>query len=458
MNLAALDRIHKVYCIGIGGVGVSAVAKFFLQRGVRVEGSDIQRSPFVEDILALGGQWFPAPDPDRLTKDIDLVVYTDDCPPGHPERQAATQCGLVTQNFSETLGLIMEPYLHRVAVSGTNGKSTTTAMIGLMLRAAGRDPSIFVGSRLKEFDSNVHFGGGDIMVAEADEYRDHFLNLHPTMITIANIELDHTDYFHDLAQIIRSFRRFVDSLPPDGQLMVNDDDPVSAREFGAHPKAVTFGQSALSHFRLSGLHPSSGRQEFDLTWQGRDLGTFSLLQPGVFNAYNALAAIATTISLGVDPEICRQTLQSFRGIWRRFEILNPNGQVTIVNDYAHHPTAVAGTLAGAREFYPGRRIVAVFQPHHRHRLTSLFAEFGQSFTAADVSIISEVFAVPGREKKEAGQKTGHDLADRLGARYAANPEAAERMVIKVAKPGDVVVIMGAGDIWKIAQPLSEHYA
>lgn len=457
-----IEDVKYVYCIGLGGVGVSAVAKYFLARGVKVVGADPQKNPFVEDIIALGGEWYSDHDAARITPDIDLVVYTDDCRPDHPERQAATALQIPTQNFSETLGEIMRHYRQAIAIAGTNGKSTTTALAALLLRDAGQDPTIFVGSRIRELDSNYHDGSKEFFVAEADEYHDHFLNLAPRIGVITNIELDHVDYFPTMDRLVDSFRKFGQNIPAEGALIVNGDDPVIAQANFQHRRIVRFGTEEHNDLRITDTEQADGRQYFSLSWQGQQLGPYIFHRPSSFNIMNAAAAAAAVLSAGISSSTFARTLERFSGIWRRFEILNPGKSVTIVDDYAHHPTAVSGTLAGAKTFFPGRRIVAVFQPHHRNRLTALFREFADAFADADETIIVETYAVPGRDHEEADMKSAADLVQALSTRgnrasYALTITEAQNAVERMIKPRDVVIIMGAGPIWTIAQPLADRY-
>lgn len=460
MNLAS---IHRVYCVGLGGVGVSAVAKYFLAHGAAVAGSDPLSSPLIDDVVNGGAKHWPQPDPARLTTDLDLVVFSDACPPDHPELLAAERLGLPRQNFAQTLGLIMGAYAQRVAVCGTNGKSTTTALTGLLLLDAGFDPSIFVGSRASQFDGNLRLGRGSTIVVEADEYRDHFHHLSPTILTITNVELDHVDYFSNLHRVIDSFRTMIRLVPPSGSVIINADDPVSRREFFDHdPRVVSFGFDPAADLRIHQLVASTGQQEFFLTWRGEYLDQFTLRLPGRFNVYNAAAAIATAILAGAKPTTFGRTIADFRGVWRRFEIVSPSEPVTVVNDYAHHPTAVKGTLKGAGRFFPGRRVVAVFQPHHYNRLTNLFDEFVAAFDAADEIIVAEVYSVLGRD--QGGRpKTSRDLVAALTRRgrpatYVPDAAAAASELRRRVRGGDVVIVMGAGDIWTIAKPLAGFYA
>lgn len=457
MNIA---EVKRVYCIGLGGVGVSAVAKYFLARGATVRGSDPNRNPLVDDLLRLGATWWPDERPERLAADVDLVVYTDDAHPDHPLRRRAEQLGIPSQNFSVTLGLIMDGYRQRLAVAGTNGKSTTTALLGLLLADAGLDPAVFIGSRLSDFNGNLRLGRNDVFVAEADEYRDHFLNLRPTAAVITNVELDHVDYFRNDERLLTSFRKFAQDVTAD-HLVINGDDQ---RLVALFPQAVTFGFSQAAQLQAPEVRQAAGQQTFTAVWRGSSLGEFTLRIPGRFNIANAMAAMAAALVAGASPMTFPATLERFRGIWRRFQVLTaPASPVTVVSDYAHHPTAVRVTLEGAKAFYPGRRLLAVFQPHHHNRLTALFDDFVKSFVAADHSIIVETYTVPGREPQTNDVKTSRQLVAALAAQgraadYALSPAEAETMIRHIAQPGDVVLVMGAGNVWRIGETLAAAYA
>ncbi len=461
--MIALRNIKRVYCIGLGGVGVSAVAKLFLARGAVVSGSDPNVTPIVNDVVRRGAIHYPAAAGAHITADIDLVVATDDAPADHPERLAAAARGIPVENFSVTLGRFMAEYPRRVTMAGTNGKSTTTAMTGMLLAAAGQDPTVFVGSRVSEFDGNLRIGRGHTIIAEADEFRDHFLNYQPTVAAITNVEPDHLDYFRTAERMLDSFRRYADLLGANGTLVVNADDAGAMTVADGRRSVVTFGIEQPADLIAVRVASRSGQQGWETRWHQRSLGMFTLPLPGRFNVMNALAAMATALTAGADPRTFAATLEKFHGIWRRFQILNPKSSITIVSDYAHHPTAVRVTIAGARAFYPGRRIIIVFQPHYPARLTALFDDFVKSFEAADETMIVEAYTVPGRAVPAGDLKTSQELVQALAKRnltasYAASPPAAEEQVKRTLKPGDVVIIMGAGDIWRSADNLGRQYA
>lgn len=448
----------RIYFLGLGGVGVSAVARYWLARGTTVVGSDPHRNPLVDDLIRLGATYYPDEDPSHLTPETEALVYTDDAHPQHPLRLRAAALHIPTWSFAEMLGQIMAEYPTRIAVAGTNGKSTTSALTGLLLAEAGVDPTVFVGSRLTEFNGNLRLGGSGVFVAEADEYRDHFLQLHPNQAIITNIELDHVDYFHDEQRLVESFSRFAAEVPPE-RLIINGDDRRLRQRW---PHAVTFGQGAAD-MTIREVAAQAGQQTFSFDWRGQRLGPFTLYLPGLFNIMNAAGAMTAALVAGAAPTTFSSTLAAFRGIWRRFQILTaPTSSVTIVNDYAHHPTAVRVTLEGAKAFYPGRRLVAVFQPHHHNRLTALFDDFTHCFGAADRVVIVETYTVPGREPVATDTKNSQELVAALqahrSAEYAADPAAAEAFLRHTIEPGDVVIVMGAGDIWHTAESLARTYA
>ncbi len=455
-----LTDLHRVHCLGLGGVGVSAVARLLQRRGCTVSGSDVQPSLFTADAERDGIKVFPAESAANITADINLVIYSDACPPGHPERVAAQQHGIPQVNFAEALGWMLAEAEQSVAVAGTNGKSTTAALLGLMLTAGGLNPTVMVGSRVPGFDGNIRLGGKKFFVTEADEYRDHFLAFHPTTLVITNIEHDHVDYFPTVAAMTASFRKLAQHTHPQGHLIINLDDQISAKEFIHDPRAVTFSHQQPADLQVTAIRPGPGQQEFDVAWKGQPLGTWTIHQPGLFNVMNAAAAATVALTLGIAANVIAKVLDDFQGIWRRFEILNPGAAITIVSDYAHHPTSIRGVLKGAKQFFPGRRIILAFQPHHHHRLTSLFHFFTRAFAGADELIVCEVYAVPGREDQDPNEKTSQDLLGEVhhsSVHYAPDPAATEATIRELAKPGDVVIIMGAGDIWAIGPHLAADY-
>lgn len=456
-----VHQLQRVHCLGLGGVGVSAVAKILAGRGISVSGSDRQQSVFTRSAAAVGVTVYAAERSENITTDIELIIYSDACPVDHVERVAARRLNIPEKNFSEVLGELMANMEHRVAVAGTNGKSTTSALLGKILVADGRDPMVVVGSRVPGFDDNVRLGVGKYFVTEADDYRDHFHHLYPTCLVVTNIELDHVDYFPDINAVKKSFLKIAAQTSAHGNIIVNLDDPVSAELFSKDERTITYSQIHDADLRATSIRQRDGVQLIDVQWHGQAIGTWEIHLPGSFNVMNVLAAGAAALALGVDAEVIASAVKVFNGIWRRFEILNPGASVTIVNDYAHHPTSIIGTIAGAKALWPSRRVIAVFQPHHHNRLTNLFTDFTKSFAQADLSVITEVYAVAGRESHETVEKNSRDLVTAINSPtvvYGGTPAETETLIKRLAKPGDLVILMSAGDLWEIGPRLVEYYA
>lgn len=455
MKLREAENIH---CIGAGGIGLSALAKLLAAQGKHVTASDLKESAISKELEDHGvilsyGQLGPVP------AGTDLVVYTEAAPFENPERADARAKGIPEMSYAEALGAFSRDK-RTIAVSGSNGKSTTTAMIGLILEAAGWDPTVIVGSRVPGFSSgNLRIGESEWLVVEADDYHAHMLYLRPQVIALTNIEEEHLDYFTDLGHIVRTFQSFVDSLPEDGTLVVNADDEVSFDDLRHHPNTLTYGIDQQADFRAEDIFPGAGKQTFALMREGEGLGKLELGVPGRFNVSNALAACACALTLGVPFETIRETLADYKGIWRRFEQLGEWDGATVVSDYGHHPTAVRGTIRAAKEFFPGRRLVLVFQPHQRHRTRALLADFAASFDGADLVILSDIYDVAGRE--ESGDNMSASLLAEAAAARKESPRVilggelrhTEDMVRANAKPGDVILVMGAGSIDTLARNL-----
>ncbi len=489
-----LDKIKKVHFIGIGGIGVSAIAKLMLKNGKIVSGSDMVNSKIIEELKKMGAVIFIGSDKEYIKKDIDLVIYSLAVPSNNPERVMAKKLGVRQISYPEFLGFLSER-MQTIAISGTNGKSTTTAMLALILEKAGIDPTVIVGSKVPSFkDGNLRVGAGCgygswlvrgkippspplgkggmewLFVVEACEYKAAMLELSPKVIILTNIEEDHLDFYKNLEHIKRTFKKYIEKVEKDGVVIYNADDKntvdvlkgYSGRKIG-YGVVSSIKYQVLSNLVARNVRVKNQRQIFEI-WRGAEkLGEIKLRIPGIFNVYNALGAISAVIHLGVDFKIIKKSLEEFNGIWRRFEIAgNYNGAI-IISDYAHHPTAIKNTLKAAKEFYPNRRIVAVFEPHSHNRTRKLFTEFAKSFDDADLVILSEVYDVAGREKI-ADRVSSQALADAVrqfrsrrdrampclsDIFYAKDLKAAKKILLKNIKKNDVVLIMGAGDVYKL---------
>jgi len=453
-----LEHIHRIHCIGIGGIGVSAVAKFFRLEGKEVIGSDSNRSEVTEDAEEVG-VIVKDEDAENISPDLDLVIYTSAAKEDHPERKAAAAFGIPQLSYFECLGLLSKGY-ETIAVAGTNGKSTTTAMLGQLLEAGGLDPVVIVGSRSKKFPyGNLRKGKGKYFVVEACEHEAQMLHLEPKHVVVTNITEDHLDFYRDIDHIRETFQKLVKKMPEDGWLVLNDDDAVS-KKLEPQGRVVTYGFRDGADYRAEGAIVKNKRQEFTITRKdpAETWKDMSLVVPGYFNIQNALAAAAMARELGVNEEVVSASLASFDGLWRRFERVGEFRGAPVISDYGHHPDAIRATLQAAREFFPGRRIVLAFQPHHHHRTKELFPGFVDSLKDADLLILEEIYRVSGRSVGE-GEVSSKDLSEAIKEKkkaevwYAEDNDGVLEKLKNLAEPGDVILIMGAGSIYRVVKKL-----
>lgn len=440
-------------------MGISGLARLFLAMGKKVSGHDLKESAITKDLAKLGIDVTVGPNPTSLPNTVDLVVYS----PAVPEADLK-QLSQPKLSHGQALGQLMEGK-YGIAVSGTNGKSTTTAMLGLILEKANLDPTVLVGSMLspknetERFKANARLGNSQYVVVESDEYARKMLESKPKMIVITNITLDHLDYYKNLDDIKSAFLEYIKSLPKDGILIFNADDHNTV-EVCQHATChkFTFGIHHYADLQAINLKVETGnsKQIFDLHYDDEMIGTFELNVPGQFNVSNALAAALAAIKLGVKVDVIEKTLADYTGLWRRFEKVGELNGKTVISDYAHHPAGLAATIQGAKEFYPGKKILFVFQPHHRNRTKSLFQEFVNVLANVDEVIVTEIFDVAGREHGEdiSSQQIVHELT-KMGSKAtsAKDLDQAGILVKEKAKDYDLIVFMGAGDIDNLARKL-----
>ena len=409
----------KIHFIGIGGIGISALAKYYLAKGHKVTGSDLVASEITDALREKGAKLLIGKHRvENLPKTADLVVYSPAVPANNPELKRAKKLRIKCQSYPETLGELTKKYF-TIAVSGTHGKSTTTAMIGLLLTKAGFDPTVIVGTKVKEFgNSNYRAGKSKYLVIEACEYDESFLNYYPNIIVITNIEAEHLDYFKTFNNVLKAFKKFVKKLPKDG-ILINEKKYKKTEKDAAKLKKV---------LKVLGEH----------------------------NISNALAALAVARALKIPDKVSYQALSEYKGSWRRFEItkiLYPK-PYTLISDYGHHPTQIRVTLKAAREKYPKKKIWCVFQPHQCQRTFYLFKDFVKVFRQAPVDklIITDNYDVAGREEKEIKKKINSEklvkAVNKNWVIYLPKKKIINYLK-KNLKGGEVVVIMGAGDIYKL---------
>lgn len=453
MNLNQFKHIH---CVGIGGIGLSAIAEILLSRGYAVSGSDIKESAVTKHLESLGAVVHLAHDAANLG-DTDLLVYSAAVSADNPELAAARERGIQVMTRAEALGSVMADYEISVAVSGTHGKTTTTSMISLILEKAAYSPTILVGGILSELKGNVKVGSSEYFVTEACEYMDSFLSLKPHAEVILNIDSDHLDYFRNIEHIAESFTAFARLVPAGGFVVAYDANPfVKAAVGHLNCHVVWFGFNETSDFYAKNIRFNGrGCPAYDLYHSGEYVDTLQLVIPGEHNVSNSLAAIAACSELGVPFACVKETLQTFAGTQRRFDIqgVTPSG-VTIVDDYAHHPTEIRATLAAA-ENVPHRRLWCLFQPHTYTRTRALFDEFAQALSAADVVILAEIYAA---REKNVYQISSETLAEKIKALHPEKevyflPDFREMAAFasQNAQSGDMVMTMGAGDIYRVGE-------
>lgn len=458
-----LKKINRVHFIGIGGIGISYLAHYFLRHGAVVSGSDLTSSPATDQLAARGASIFLGHDADLITPDVQLIVYSEAVPEQNPERLRAKELGIPMLRQFELVNLIAQDKF-LIAVAGNKGKTTTSAMLATMLEYAGCDPTAMIGSFVNEWLCNFRHGTSKYLVVEADEYKEKFLDLRPKIIVLTNMAVDHLDYFGTPERLLQAFQTFIDRLPNDGLLIINRDDEMTKKLRWPNCQVLTFGAETTADAIAQGRRTLHAKQEFKMNFRGADLGVWSLPLPGKHNVSNALAAASAALYLGVPAEKVRDSLAKFRGTWRRFQILGSYRQATVVSDYAHHPSALYATIEAAREFYEPRRLVAVFQAHTRSRTQSLFADFVSSLDGADVLLIPEIYAVAGRETLTQEEMNASMLVEAIKARdkkrgkvreviASGNMEQTKAAIDGLLKKDDVLLMMGAGDIYQLAESL-----
>jgi len=449
---------HKrVHFIGIGGAGMNALAEILLAYGHRVSGSDLKRSRITERLEGLGVAVQYDHEP-RLVAGADLTVYSSAIRPENPECKYARAHRIPCMRRAEMLGELMRATFS-IGVAGTHGKTTTTSLLGQALSHAGFDPTIIVGGTMRERGANAVVGGGGVLVAEADEYDRSFLCLYPSIAVITNIEADHLDCYTDIGEIQQAFAEYAARVPFYGALVVCADDK-NARNVSAAAQrtVVTYGMAQDADYRAEAVEFAAGVSSFAVSRRGAALGRATIPMSGPHNVRNACAAIAVCCEMGIDFGVVCEGLRNFSGIRRRFERIGVERGITVIDDYAHHPSEIAATLAAARMSNFGR-VIAVFQPHLYTRTRDFLDAFAASLAAADVVVVTGIYKA--REEPIDGV-TSSAIVERMkscghaAALYVDDKDGAVDIVFGHARPGDGVILMGAGDINEIGPRLLER--
>lgn len=455
-----LSQYKKIHCIGIGGIGLSAIAEILLSRGYEVSGSDMKESAETARLASKGARVFIGHRAENADE-ADLLVFSAAVGQDNPEMKRAEERGIPILSRAQMLGLLMQEYENSIAVSGTHGKTTTTSMVSLILDRAKLEPTILVGGNLAEIGGNVKVGHSRYFITEACEYMDSFLSLKPKIEIILNIDSDHLDYFKDIDHIVSSFDKFAQLVPASGTIIAYDANPFVNQVIRDLDNVVTFGLSENCDYYAANIQfNEEGMPAFDVCHDGQLLSRVQLAVPGEHNILNALAAFTCACALGVEPQLTKETLERYHGTQRRFDIVGTTAKgVKIVDDYAHHPTEIKATLS-ASENVPHNKLWCIFQPHTYTRTIALFDEFAEAFEKADKLILAEIYAA---REKNIYKISSAQLAEKIKETHPHKEvlfmedfAAIADYVDAQAQRGDMVITMGAGDIYKVGEMLLER--
>jgi len=444
---------QRVHLIGVGGVHMSGIAQILRARGHTVSGSDLRPSAMTQKLEALGVAVHNGHDA-AFVDEAELVVYTSAAHEDNPELVEARRCGIPTMKRAQMVARLMEGK-RAIAVAGSHGKTTTTSLIAYMLWRAGLSPTFMLGGEMIDLDTNVMPGDGPHFVVEADEFDAAFLNYNPYIALVTNVEPDHLDYYGSFQRLTEAFRQFLSQVQPDGYIVACKDNPAvqailpqtAGDDVNIPVHVVSYGLQSDAEWTAENISPKGiDTSTFVVKFRQEVWGTLETRLPGIHNVSNTLGAVAVGDLLGLPAEAIRRAVAEFRGVRRRFELVGEAAGVTVMDDYAHHPTEVRATLAAARARFPGRRLVCLFQPHTYSRTHYLLEGFRTCFDGCDLLLIAETYAA--REEPSAGMSAQELAAEiqRPAARYAGSLEQSAQAVAAALRPGDVFFTIGAGDV------------
>jgi len=447
-------KIQHIHFVGIGGIGMSGIAEVLLNLGYQVSGSDAKETEVTRRLQSLGAKVSYGHRRENL-KEADVVVTSSAIRKGNPEVEAAEERFIPVIPRAEMLAELMRMKIG-IAIAGTHGKTTTTSLISTVLAAGGLDPTVVIGGRLNSIGSNARLGQGEYLVAEADESDGSFLKLMPTIAVVTNIDPEHLDYYKGIDEIKETFLSFLDKIPFFGLAVLCLDHPnIQSLLPRLKKRFTTYGLTTQADYQAKEIVFEGLSTSFDVVHRRREIGRLSLRMPGLHNVYNALATLATAFELDISFQVVQETLRDFSGIQRRFQIKGEKKGILIVDDYGHHPVEIMATLRAARTGW-AKRIIAVFQPHRYTRTQALFKDFLTAFYDADVLILTDIYPagedrIEGVESKglfEGLREYGHK-----DVTYLSDKKGIVEHLLRVISPGDLVITLGAGDIWQVSEEL-----
>ena len=450
-------KIRRIHFVGIGGIGMSGIAEVLHNLGYLVSGSDSRESETTRRLASLGVRVVIGHQAENLGE-ADVVVRSSAVGQENAEVAAARQRLVPVIQRAEMLAELMR-MKYGVAVAGTHGKTTTTSMVATVLARGGLDPTMVIGGRLNALGSNAKLGRGDFLVAEADESDGSFLKLSPTIAVVTTVDAEHLDYYRDLAHIQDTFVEFINKVPFYGMaVLCLDQENIQALLPRVEKRYVTYGLRSQADVLARDVEFAGMTSACRVFWKGELLGRLALNVPGLHNVYNALAAVVVGMDLDLRFEVIRDALADFTGVDRRFQVRGEAGGITVVDDYAHHPVELKATLNAAKDGF-GRRVIAVFQPHRYSRTQALLGEFSTAFYQADRLFVTEIY--PAGEAPIPGV-SGRQIADGVAGHghrhvtYVADKSELAKAVLDQVAPGDMVLTLGAGDVWRVGEEILDR--
>lgn len=440
-----------IHMVGIAGAGMSGIAKVLAEQGMKVTGSDLQHNEITEQLEQMGITVYQGHSSSHLQEGVDVLVISSAIPADNPEVILARHRKIPILKRGQMLAKLVNRS-NGIAVAGAHGKTTTTFMIYKVLSGSGLDPAFIVGGELQDHHYfNAKLGTDEFFIVEADESDASFLELHPKIAVVTNMEDDHLDYYHTLERLKDAFRQYIDGVQPEGLAILFGDDPGLRRlAESSGTRKVFFGESETNDYYFKNWKAKGWGSVFDVYEHGKLLGNIQLSVPGWHNALNALAAIATGRELSLDFASMRAAIFDFHGVKRRFEIMGEHDGIMVIDDYAHHPTEIKATLSAARNYHSGR-LITVFQPHRYTRTRQLGIQLGEALQASDVVIITNIYAAGETPIPGISSSIIFNVAKQGGGTAILIPELEDviHYLMEIARKGDLIITMGAGDVWRI---------